>query len=112
MIKCECYSQPAFLESTGRKLLELQGIRGALIAESIPVKYIADVEIEFTVVDASTRQAVFGQTYTATRGFSANGYQGAGPKVQNTSAALESVVTQFVADLTRLPLNQRKPPLH
>lgn len=109
VIKFECYSQPAFLESTGRKLLELQGIRGALIAESIPVKYIAEAEIEFIVMDASTREAVFDQTYTATRSFSANGYQGAGPKVQNTSAALESVISQFVGDLTRLPLNQYKP---
>jgi hypothetical protein len=111
VIKFECYSQSGFLENTGREFLELQGIRGALIAASIPAKYIAEVEIEFTVEDPSTQEAIFVQTYTATRSFSANGYQRAGPKVQNTSAALESVVTQFVADLTRLPLNQHKPPL-
>jgi len=103
VIKFECNNQPAFLETTGRKLLRFQGIQGALIAESIPTKYVSKVEIEFTVLSASTQQSIFVKTYSASRSFIVNGYQGSSPKVQKTSAALEAVITQFVADLTRLP---------
>jgi hypothetical protein len=104
ILKFECYNQAGLLESTGRDMLRFQGIRGALIAESIPTKYNSDVEVEFTLSDASTLQPIFVKTYAATRSVTLNGYQNAKPKVQQTSAALESVVTQFVSDLSKLPL--------
>ncbi len=101
--KFECYNRPAFLETTGRDLLRLQGLRGELIAESIPTKYISEVEVEFEVMDAATQKIIFVRDYSATRTGSANGYQGADPQIQQTSAALESVITQFITDLSRIP---------
>ncbi len=102
MLKFECYNQPVFLESAGQEFFKYQGLRGALIGASIPSKYVSEVEIEFEVRDAATQQIRFTKTYSATRASGINGYQGETPKVQQTSAALESVITQFVADLVNL----------
>jgi hypothetical protein len=104
--KFGCYNRAEFLERMGRDLLRFQGIRGALIAESIPTKYISDIEIEFEVLDPSTGQSVFVKTYSAIRTASLNGYQGEKPKVQQTSAALEAVITQFMEDLEKIPLSR------
>jgi hypothetical protein len=107
--KFECRNRAGFLETTGRDLLISKGIRGALIADSIPTKYVSEVEIEFAVVDPSTQNRVFAKTYSATRTVTANGYEGEKSKVRQTSAALEEVVTQFVADLTKIPLSKHSP---
>ncbi len=109
VIRFECYNHPAFLETTGRELLLTQGIRGVLIGESIPTKYISEVEIRFEILDASTQESVFSKTYSATHAMSINGYEGEKPKIQQTSSALEAVITQFVADLAKIPLSQRAP---
>jgi hypothetical protein len=103
VLKFECYNHAAFLENTGRELLAYQGLRGALIERSIPTKYVSEVAIEFAVLDATTQQPIFTRTYNATHTDAFNGYQGEKPKVQQTSAALQSVLTQFLTDLTRLP---------
>lgn len=99
VIRFECSNRPAVMETTGRELLSAGGIRGVLIADSIPSKYISKVEIEFEVLDPPTHRSLLIKTYTATRTFSVNRYQGEGPKMQNTSVALEDVVSQFVSDL-------------
>jgi hypothetical protein len=52
VLKFECYNRPVFLEGTWRELLGYSGIRGALIEKSIPSKYVAEVEIEFEVLNA------------------------------------------------------------
>ena len=109
VIKFECRNRAGFLETTGRDLLISKGIRGALIADSIPTKYVSDVEIEFDIVDLSTENPVFSKTYSATRTVTANGYEGEKSKMQQTSAALEEVVSKFVADLTKTPLSRRSP---
>ena len=100
--KFECHNQAAFLEGTGRTLLELQGIRGALIAESIPSKYISEVQVDFEVSDVATGQSFLTKTYSAMRTERLNGYQGENAKVLLTSGALEEVVTQFLSDLTKV----------
>ncbi len=111
VLKLECYNQADFLQSVGRDLLQMQvpGFRGSLIARSIPVKYVSEVEIEFTVLDAAHGQVGFTKTYSATRSDSFNGYQGEKPEVHLTSATLEAVLTQFVADLANLRPNQGLP---
>jgi len=103
--KFECYDQAELLQSSGRDLLQMQvpGFRGSLIAASIPIKYVAEVELEFTVLNAANGQSLFTKTYSATRSDSFNGYQGEKPEVHLTSAALEAVITRFVADLANLP---------
>jgi hypothetical protein len=101
--KFECVSKPSFLESAGRTALETQGIRGALIARSIPRKYTADVEVEFEVLDTSSRQPVFDKSYSASGVVTLNGYQSEKPLVQQMSAALETVLNKFILDLTRVP---------
>lgn len=97
--KFQCYNQAGFLESTGRTFLRFQGLRGALIADSIPSKYISQVEVEFEVRNGPDEPPIFDKTYSATRTDSFNGYQGEKPKIQQTSAALEDVLTQFLVDL-------------
>lgn len=111
VLKFECYNQADFLQSAGRDLLQMQvpGFRGSLIAASIPVKYVSEVEIEFTVLDAASGQSLFIRTYSATRSDSFNGYQGDKPEVLLTSTTLEAVLTQFVADMANLPLNHPSP---
>ena len=54
-------------------------------------------------------QSLFAKTYSATRSDSFNGYQGAQPEVKLTSAALEAVLTRFVADLANLPPDHGPP---
>jgi hypothetical protein len=107
--KFECYDQAGFLEAAGREVLRYQGVRGALIAASIPANYIAEVEIEFEILDATRKQSVFVKSYSANRTITLNGYQSSKPKVQATSEALESVVTQFLGDLAQIQLSQRTP---
>ena len=111
VLKCECYNQADFLQNAGRDLLQMQvpGFRGSWIAASIPVKYVSEVEIEFTVLDAASGHSLFTRIYSATRSDSFNGYQGDKPEVFLTSTALEAVLTQFVADLANLPLNHPSP---
>ncbi len=101
--KFECVSKTSFLESAGRTALEMQGIRGALIARSIPRKYTAEVEIEFEVLDVSTQQPIFDKSYSASGVVTLNGYQSDKPLVQQMSASLETVLTQFILDLTQNP---------
>lgn len=109
--KFECYDQADFLQSAGRDLLQTQvpGFRGSLIAASIPIKYVSEVEIEFTVLNVANGQSLFTKTYSATRSDSFNGYQGENPEVHLTSATLEAVLTQFLTDLANLPPNQGPP---
>ena len=109
--KFECYDQADFLQNSGRDLLQMQvpGFRGSLIAASIPIKYVSEVELEFTVLNAADAQSFFTKTYSATRSDSFNGYQGEQPEVKLTSAVLEAVITQFVADLANLPPNPGPP---
>jgi hypothetical protein len=109
VVKFECAERPMFLENWGKRLLQFQGIRGALIAESIPSKYVAEVELEFEVFDAPDGRSVLSKTYSASQEFNANGYEGSASKMQNTSAVLESVIAQFVRDLVKLPLSQQAP---
>ncbi len=98
----ECYNEPAFFEQAGRELLRARGFHGVLIAASIPSKYVSQVTIEFEVLDASTRRSIFDRIYSATGSVSVNGYQGEKPKIKQTSAELEVVLTQFVGDLAKL----------
>jgi hypothetical protein len=109
--KFECYDQAEILQNSGRDLLQMQvpGFRGSLIAASIPIKYVSEVELEFTVLNAANGQLLFTKTYSATRSDSFNGYQGEKPEVHLTSAALEAVITRFVADLANLHPNQGPP---
>jgi hypothetical protein len=111
VLKFECYKQADFLQSAGRDLLQTQvpGFRGSLIAASIPVKYVSEVEIEFTVLDAASGQSLFTKSHSATRSDSFNGYQSDKPEVLLTSTALEAVLTQFVADLANIPSNHPSP---
>lgn len=106
--KFECASKPSFLESAGRTALEMQGIRGALIARSIPRKYTADVEVEFEVLDSSTRQRVFDKSYSASGVVALNGYQSDKPLVQQVSAELETVLDEFILDLTQIPSSRQE----
>lgn len=106
--KFECYDQMGNLESAGRDILRLRGIRGALIAASIPVRYSAEVSVEFEILDAATQQPVFTRAYSANRAATLNGYQSSDLKVAAVSAALESVITQFLSDLDRIPLSLEK----
>ena len=89
--KFECASKPSFFESAGRTALEIQGIRGALIARSIPRKYTAEVEVEFEVLDAFTQRSVFQKSYPASGTTTLNGYQSEKPLVQQLSKALETI---------------------
>ena len=100
------YYNPTNVLDFGRNILGWMGLRGALIARSIPRQYISVVEVEFAVLDANTRQTVFQRTYSDTRNLTANGYEGKSRQIQQMSDALETVVDQFVADLARLPLSQ------
>jgi hypothetical protein len=100
--KFECVSDESTIESAGRTILRMQGIRGALIDRSIPTKYNAEVEVEFAVLDGSTRQPLFAKSYAASRSVTLNGYQNSRPKIQQTSTALEEVLTAFVADLVKI----------
>ena len=102
ILKFDCVSQAGILETTGKNILRFQGVRGALIAKSIPTKYISEVTVEFSVQDAVTQTTLMSQTYSATREVPLNGYQSDEPKVAQTSAALESVVTRFVVDLAKI----------
>jgi hypothetical protein len=104
--KFECYEDAPPELATGRQIVKYFGLTGALLASGIPAKYISEVQIEFQVLDASTQQSVFAKTYSATRKTDTKSFQGSKPQVQQTSDALESVISQFVVDLTRLPLNQ------
>lgn len=106
--KFECASKASFFESAGRVALEAQGIRGALIARSIPRKYTADVEVEFEVLDSTTRQPVFDKSYSASGVVTLNGYQSEKPLVQQMSAALETVLNKFILDLTKIPLSHEE----
>lgn len=106
----ECYEQPDFLQSAGRELVQMQvaGIRGSLIAASIPIKFVSKVELDFTVLNAAGGLLLYTKTYSATRTDSFNTYQGDKPEVQLTSATLEAVLTQFVSDLALLSSNYRQ----
>ncbi|HEY3854606.1 MAG TPA: hypothetical protein VGO67_09455 [Verrucomicrobiae bacterium] len=105
--KFECASKPSFLESAGRTALELQGIRGALIARSIPRKYTAEVEVDFEVLDAATQRSIFEKSYSTSGTVSINGYQSEKPLVQQMSTALETVLNEFISDLTQIPLSHQ-----
>lgn len=111
VLKFECYEQAGFLQDSGRDLLRMQvpGFRGSLIAASIPLKYVSEVELEFTVLNIANGQSLFTKIYSATRSDSFNGYQGEKPQVHLTSATLEAVITRFVADLANLPPNPGPP---
>lgn len=99
ILKFDCASHQGFFESTGRSILRKEGLRGVLIDASIPTKYTAEVEIEFTVSDPSNPRQSFTQTYAATREITLNGYQGSKPLKEQMAAALEEVVNRFAAQL-------------
>ena len=103
------YYNPTNVLDYGRSALSWLGIRGALIARSIPREYISQVKVEFIILDARSGDAVFDKTYSDTRSLTANGYEGKSRQIQQTSDALESVVKQFVSDLLKLPLSERPP---
>jgi hypothetical protein len=105
--KFECVSKQSVFESAGRTALEIQGIRGALIARSIPSKYTAEVEVEFEVLDAVAQRPVFQKAYSASGTVTLNGYQSEKPLVQQLSRALETVLDEFIADLTQIPFTMR-----
>lgn len=105
--KFEGYSKSGFLEDAGRDFLRSKGFRGSLISESIPIKYLSEVKIEFEVVDPVTDRVVFVKSYAAIREDNFNGYQGEKPRIQQTSAALEAVIGEFMRDLAKLPLSQQ-----
>jgi hypothetical protein len=103
------YYNPTNMVGYGQEALSWLGLRGALIARSIPREYICVVEVEFDVLDARTRQMVFQKTYSDSRTLTANGYEGKSRLVQQMSDVLETVVKQFVTDLSKLPLSQGPP---
>jgi hypothetical protein len=101
--KFDCVSQASFFETTGRTILRMQGIRGTLIAASIPSKHTSDIEVQFQVLDAVTGRSKLTKTYRTQRTMNLNGYQGKTPLMRQTSAALEDAIAQFIDDLARLP---------
>ena len=103
----EYHDESSTLESLGRVTLRSHGSEGPWIARSIPSKFVATVQIEFTVLDAKTRQPVLTRSYRETQSVHANAYQKETPQIHATSQALEKVVTHFVTDLVNLPLSQR-----
>lgn len=100
------YYNPTNILDYGREILGWMGPRGALISASIPRQYVSEVAVEFEVLDAANQQTVFLKTYSDSRTLTANGYEGKTRQIKQTSDALESVVTQFVRDLVRLPLSR------
>jgi hypothetical protein len=97
------------LEKVGKEVLRWRAPGGFWIAPSIPAKFISEVEIEFEVFAAGAAQPVFVRSYAESGSVWANSYQGQTPQIQQTSAALEKVVSRFVADLVRLPLSRQAP---
>lgn len=103
------YYTPTNAFEVGRGALKWLGVRGTLIAESIPRTIVSEVEVEFEVLDATTRQTVFLKTYSESRSLKANGYEGKKRQMQQTSDALETVVKRFVRDLSQLPFSRESP---
>jgi hypothetical protein len=105
--KFQLYNPTHGAEKFGRNALGRLGWRGVLIAASMPAKFVSEVEVEFEVFDAATKQSVFTKSYSETRSLNANGYEDTKPQLQQTSEALEAVVAKFVKDLTTLPLSRQ-----
>jgi hypothetical protein len=97
------------LEKVGKEVLRWRAPGGLWIAPSIPAKFISEVEIEFEVFAAGTAQSVFVRSYSESGNVWVNGYEGQSRQIQQTSAALEKVVSRFVADLVKLPLSRQGP---
>jgi len=105
----EYHDESNALESLGRAALRSERSGGTWMARSIPVKFIANVQIEFTVIDPASRQTVFTKSYAENESVRVNGYQGESQQIHATSRALEKVITRFTADLARLPLSGNAP---
>jgi len=103
----EYHDESNALESLGRVALRAHGSEGPWIARSIPSKFVANVQVEFTVLDARTQQTVFTKSYLESESVRANAYQGETLQIEATSHALEKVVTRFVTDLSKLPLSRQ-----
>ncbi len=103
VIKFDCVNTATVFENIGRTVLQAQGLHGALIAASIPSEYTSEIEIRFQVLDPATGLPKFARNYRAQRTTTANGYQGKKPLMQQTSAALEEVIAQFLRDLAKMP---------
>ena len=99
----EYHDESNALESLGRVALRSHGSEGPWIARSIPAKFVATVQVEFTVLDATTHQTLFTKSYAETESVRANAYQSQTPQIHATSVALERSVTRFTADLVKLP---------
>jgi len=107
VLQFECTDQADILAKTGQDILRLQvpGLKGGWIADSIPTQFDVAVEIEFQVLAGASGPLVFQKTYAASRTLTINGYQGESPKIEQTSAALAEVLAEFIADLATLPAN-------
>jgi hypothetical protein len=110
MVECDvlefdCVPKVSFFENKGRTMLRMLGIRGHLIAASIPSEYTSDVEVQFEVLDTASGRPKFTRTYRAQRARSFNRYQGKTPLMQQTGATLEDVLARFIRDLAGLPSN-------
>jgi len=102
VLKFDCVNKASVFEHGGRTMLQMLGIRGNLIAASIPSEYTSHVEIQFEVLDTTSGRPKFTTTYRVQRTRSVNRYQGKTPLMQQTSAALEDVLAQFIHDLAGL----------
>ncbi|MEY2410365.1 MAG: hypothetical protein QOF48_3035 [Verrucomicrobiota bacterium] len=91
-----------FGQKAGRAALKYMGPRGYFLGKGIPRKWVAEVEIEFSLHDARGSERIFSKVYRATpRSVSANGYSGTKEQERQFSLALEEVVKAFARDLAR-----------
>lgn len=98
----EYHDESNTLESLGRVALRSKGDAGPWIARSIPAKYVANVQVQFDVIDPRTRKTIFTKSYAARETVRANDYQSDSPQIRATSVALEKVITRFATDLVSL----------
>jgi hypothetical protein len=87
-------------QSAGRAALKSRGRHGYFIDKGIPREWVAEVEIEFELRDASGGGRSFTRKYSATPGsVTVRGYSDGKEERQQMSEALEEVVKAFVADV-------------
>lgn len=88
-------------QRAGRAALKSRSRRGYIIDKSIPRKWVAEVEIELELREASSGARILGKKYAATRSVSTRGFSDGDDERQRLSEALEEVVKAFVADIAR-----------
>lgn len=103
----EYHDESNALESLGRVALRVKGDAGPWIARSIPAKYVANVQVQFNVLDPRTHQTIFTKSYAERETARANDYQSDSPQMHATSVALEKVIRRFTTDVVNLPAKRK-----